>query len=305
MSKLALIFPGQGSQAVGMGRELALKYEAAADIYSRAGEALGWDVAGLCFEGPEEKLAGTDMAQAALYVNSAAAAAVLSESGIKGDVVSGHSLGEYSALAASGAISFEEGLRLVSLRGKVMAAAADKKPGLMAAIIGLGDDRVEAICSQSGEVWPVNYNSPGQLVISGERESVERALEAAREKGAKRTVKLNVSGSFHSPLMNEAAEKMGEYLAEIRFREPDPPFISSISCEYESAVNLRDLLVRQIVSPVRWRQTVQRLIKDGAESFLEVGNGKVLCGLIRRIDKGVAAANVSDPKSLDKVLAAI
>jgi [acyl-carrier-protein] S-malonyltransferase len=286
-----------------MGGDLAVEFEAAVQIYRRAGEILGWHVADLSFHGPDDRLNLTEFAQVALYVNSAAAMAVLAESGIHGDVVSGHSLGEYSALAASGAISFEEGLRLVAQRGEVMAQAARRHPGAMAAVIGLDDGQVEEITARVGRVWPVNYNCPGQLVISGETEAVEAAMAAATEAGARKVVRLAVSGSFHSPLMQEAAEAMRITLAEVRFAEPAPPFLSSISCEYEKAAGLADLLVRQIVSPVRWRQTVERLISDGVDRFLEVGNGKVLSGLIRRIDRDVAIANVSDPASLEKALA--
>ncbi len=302
MGKLALVFPGQGSQAESMGADLAQKHDAAAEVYRRAGEFLGWSVAELSFSGPEERLNRTEFAQVALYVNSVAAMAVLSEMGIAGDFVSGHSLGEYSALAAAGAFTFEDGLRLVARRGEAMAAAAREHPGAMAAILGLEDREVEEVCSRAGDVWPVNYNCPGQLVISGETEAVARAMAAAGEAGAKKTVRLPVSGSFHSPLMQEAADVMREPLVAVEFRNPAPPFISSISCAYEGAADLPELLVRQIVSPVRWRQTVERLIADGADRFLEVGNGKVLSGLIRRISKDVNAVNVSDAASLKKAL---
>lgn len=303
--KLALVFPGQGSQSVGMGRELARNYDVAASLFKRAGEALGWDVESLCFEGPVEELQRTDKAQVALYVSSAAAAAVLDEVNVRADVVSGHSLGEYSALAASGAVSFEEGLELVAKRGQAMQAAALKAPGAMAAIIGLDDDLVEAICSESGNVWPVNYNCPGQLVVSGEKAAVQSAMSRAEKEGAKKTVELKVSGSFHSPLMQEAADVMAQRLAGVAFQKPRPPFLSSISCEYEEAENLGDLLVRQIISPVRWRQAVERLIRDGVNIFIEAGNGKVLSGLIRRIDGNVKTATAGDLKSIEKALSAL
>lgn len=297
--KLALVFPGQGSQVVGMGREMALEYEVAAEVYQAASEQLGWDVAELCFEGPEERLNRTDKAQVALFVNSAAAAAVLNEKGLRGDATSGHSLGEYSALAASGAISFKQGLDLVNRRGQAMQRAAADRPGSMAAIIGLEDRQVEEICDKAGQVWPVNYNCPGQLVISGETDFVYRAMERAAQLGARKTVELKVSGSFHTPLMRGAAGEMKQELAMTDFTEPQPPFLSSISCEYETAAGLADLLVRQMVSPVRWRQAVERLIDDGVDRFIEVGNGKVLSGLVRRINREVVILNVSDPDSLD------
>jgi [acyl-carrier-protein] S-malonyltransferase len=305
MGKLALIFPGQGSQAVGMGADLAVEYEAAADIYRRAGELAGWHVADVSFHGPEAKLNQTEFAQVALYVNSMAVMAVLREHGVDGDVVSGHSLGEYSALAAAGAVNFAEGLNLVSLRGRAMNEAARQRPGTMAAIIGLEDAQVEEICAKSGEVWPVNYNCPGQLVISGETESVRRAIAKAKQAGAKKTIELAVSGSFHSPLMRAAAGIMKEHLAKVKFKELKLPFMSSISCKYEDAGSLADLLVRQIVSPVRWRQAVERLVEDGVDRFLEVGSGKVLTGLIRRITRNVKTANAFDPGSLRQALEVI
>lgn len=303
MGKLVFVFPGQGSQSVGMGKELADVYEPAAAVYQTAEEELGPDFKRLSFEGPAESLGLTENAQVALFVNSMAVQAVLSkETAIKADVVTGHSLGEYSALAASGALSFKDGLHLVASRGRAMSEATAERPGAMAAILGLEDNRVEAICSDSGEVWPVNFNSSGQVVISGETASVERAMQKAEKAGAKKVVRLAVSGSFHSPLMRSAAGLMKEKLELVDFHDPAPPFFSSISCEYEDAAGLKDLLVRQIVSPVLWRQTIELLIEDGADRFLEVGNGKVLSGLIRRINRDVVTANASDPGSLGKAM---
>jgi len=309
MGKIALVFPGQGSQAVGMGEELAAAHPAAARIFEQAGDVLGWDVAKLCFTGPGEELSLTEFAQPALYVASLAAMAVIEEKGIVAEAVTGHSLGEFSALAAAGAVSFEEGLKLVARRGEVMAAAAHKQPGSMAAILGLEDFQVEEICTASGQVWAVNYNCPGQLVISGETAAVRAAMRAAEEAGAKKVVELAVSGSFHTPLMDGAAAEFREILAEKDFRDPEPGFISSITCEAENASSLQELMSRQMVSPVRWRQTIEKMIGGGFDTFVEVGSGKVLTGLIKRICKvtgsEVAALNVADTSSLEKTMAAL
>ncbi|MHB1390257.1 MAG: ACP S-malonyltransferase [Thermoleophilia bacterium] len=303
MGKLALVFPGQGSQAVGMGAAMALRYETAAAVFRHADELLGWSVADLCFQGPAEKLNRTEFSQPALFVSSVAILGALRERGVTGDVVTGHSLGEYSALLAAGAMDFTTGLELVAFRGRIMAEAAQENPGSMAAVLGLTDDQVEEVCTRIGNVWPVNYNSPGQVVISGETGAVRQAGEEAAVAGAKKVVELAVSGAFHSPLMATAAARMREHLVGVELREPQPPFVSSISCEAERASGLKDLLVSQMVSPVRWRQTVDGLIAGGVDRFLEIGSGKVLCGLIRRINRDVSAANVSDPEGLEKALA--
>ena len=186
-----------------------------------------------------------------------------------------------------------------------MSKAAAVRPGSMAAIIGLEDDEVEAFCAESGEVWPVNYNSPGQLVVSGGSEAVEAVMNKAEAAGARKTVLLPVTGAFHSPFMRDAADRLKEMLADTVFQEPQPPFLSSVSCQYEAADGLGDLMELQVVSPVRWRQSVEKLIADGVDRFIEVGSGKVLSGLIRRIDREVTAANVSDTASLDKAMALI
>lgn len=305
MGKLALIFPGQGSQAVGMGSDLYREHEAAAALFDEASVQLGWDVAGLCFEGPAERLNQTEFAQPALYVHSAAVHAMLTSRGVAADAVCGHSLGEYSALAAAGSVSFSSGLRLVASRGRLMREAAASRPGAMAAVLGLDDQQVEDICSSAGEVWPVNYNSPGQLVVSGSATSVAAVVEQAKAAGAKKAVILPVSGAFHSPFMRDAAERMKDLLADTVFQDPQPRFFSSTTCEFEESEAMGELMEKQITSPVRWRQAVEKLIAGGFDRFVEVGSGKVLCGLIKRIDPGVAAVSISGPASVDKALAVI
>lgn len=305
MNGLAFVFPGQGSQSVGMGVQMAERFKSAAAVYQRADNRLGWKISDLCRSGPAEKLNATEYAQPALFVDSMAALAVLEEKGIRASAVLGHSMGEYSALAASGAVDFEAGLDLVAKRGEIMGRAAREKPGAMAAILGLKDSEVEDICFGIEGVWPVNYNSPGQLVISGEAEAVRSAMETAKSAGAKKVVELAVSGPFHSPLMNEAAVEMQQSLEAVSFKEPEPPFFSSVTCRSEPVVGLADLMATQMVSPVRWRQSVEKLIAAEINTFFEVGNGKVLSGLIKRIDKSVTAMNVSDPASLDTAMAAI
>lgn len=309
MGRIALVFPGQGSQAVGMGAELAAAYPAAAQVFERTCEALGRDLPGLCHRGPAGTLDLTQHAQPALYAVSMAAMAVLEEKDVDAEVVCGHSLGEYSALAAAGVVDFETGLLLMARRGEIMARAAEKRPGAMAAVLGLDDAQVEEICAGAGEVWPVNYNSPGQLVVSGETAAVEQAMRAAVEAGARKVVRLAVSGAFHTPLMADAAAELQEFLAGVEMREPETAFVSSITCEYASAAGLKELLVRQMVSPVRWAQTVQRLIGEGFDTYVEVGSGKVLAGLIKRIAKDagneVQILSAADPAGIDKTLAAL
>jgi len=296
------MFPGQGSQAVGMGRDLYDAHEAARFTYEAAATVLGYDIAELSFEGPAEKLAQTEYTQPALLTHSIATLRVLQESDFGFDLALGHSLGEYSALVATDALGFDDALRLVKRRGEAMTAAARRQPGAMAAVLGLDADAVEGLCQTVTDVWPANFNSPGQVVVSGSEAGVEALVAAANAAGAKRCLKLNVSGAFHSPLVAEAVDELRPLLEETAFAEPAPSFFSVCTVDYE-VEDFALLLQRQIVSPVRFEQSVRRLLTEGYNSYLEVGQGNVLAGLVKRIAPEAAAASAGDPGSLERVLA--
>jgi [acyl-carrier-protein] S-malonyltransferase len=293
----ALMFPGQGSQAVGMGRDLFEAHEIVRTTYDDASAALGYDIAALSFEGPAERLGQTDVTQPALLVNSVAVFRLLAERGLRFDVALGHSLGEYSALVATGALPFHEAVEIVRRRGEAMLAAARTHPGGMAAVIGLDDARVEEICAGLADAWPANYNSPGQLVVSGSRAGLERLQEQALAAGARKVVPLAVSGAFHSPYMAPAADALGAALAAAAWAAPSPRFFSVCSVDYEAG-DFAALLHRQVTSPVRFTQSVCRLIADGCDAFLEVGPGAVLSGLVRRIGPETAIARAGDVDSV-------
>ena len=296
-SRLAVVFPGQGSQVVGMGRDLYDEHEVVRATYDEAGSALGFDLAEVSFEGPAETLGRTDITQPALLTNSIATLRLLQERGLTFDVALGHSLGEYSALVATGAVAFGDAVRLVSQRGVAMLAAAEAAPGGMAAVIGLDDAAVEALCEEIGGLWPANFNSPGQVVVSGAREALEMLAQRAPEAGARKVMPLAVSGAFHSPLVDPAVAAMREPLDAIDWAVPDPAFFSVCSVAYEQS-GFADLLCRQIVSPVRFTQAIRKLGSEGFESYLEIGSGSVLCGLIRRIAPEARTARVSDASTL-------
>ncbi|MBN1894144.1 ACP S-malonyltransferase [bacterium] len=287
----AFLFPGQGSQFVGMGRDLFERSEIGKSCFESAGRVLGTDIATVCFNGPEEKLKETRHTQPALVIHSTVACRLLAGRGIVPDCAAGHSLGEFSALIAAGALSFEKGLALVRERSLLMQDAGSARPGAMAAVIGLAPDAVEEICveaRQTGTVQPANYNSPEQTVISGSPEGVARASEIARGKGAKRVVELAVSGAFHSPLMEEAADKFVRMLQAFVFEEPSVPVFSNVSAAGSTDPSLlRENAGLQMTSPVRWVQTVQNMVSDGVTRFYEVGPGRVLAGLVKRIDRNV------------------
>jgi [acyl-carrier-protein] S-malonyltransferase len=306
MGKTAWVFPGQGSQYLGMGRSAAEAEPAAKALLDRASELLGYDLAALCWVGPEEKLKQTEYTQPALLTVSTMLSAVLRSQGRAPDVVAGHSLGEYSALVAADSIDFEAAVALVAKRGQLMEEAMPAGRGTMAVLLGLDYQQVAAICQEAAQgevVEPANINCPGQIVISGHRAAVERAMALGAQRGARRVVELDVSGPFHSSLMRPAAEAFARHLAEVELRDPEAAFAANATADYVSdAAGIRSVLVKQLYSPVRWEETIQRLIADGVEAFVEVGPGRVLAGLIKRISRKVKVVGFQEMEELEKVL---
>jgi [acyl-carrier-protein] S-malonyltransferase len=303
---IAFLFPGQGSQAVGMGKELADKYPVARQTFDEADEALGYQLSQLCFDGPEEKLRLTEITQPAILTASVAALRVLHEKGLHPTFVAGHSLGEYSAHVAAGTITFADAVRTVRNRGKYMQEAVPVGVGAMAAILGMDLEKVTGVCADAaqGEVCaPANINSAEQIVISGHAAAVERATKIASERGAKRAIMLSVSAPFHCSLMKPAQDRLAADLQSLRFQKPGVPIVCNVDAALiEDADRSRDALVRQVTGAVQWARSMQLLIDKGIQTFVEVGPGKVLCGLMRQIDRSKACGNVGDDASLLKTL---
>jgi len=298
--KIAFCFPGQGSLEAGMGRDIAEAVPDAMEVFDRASEASGLDLKRLCFESPLEDLVHTEVQQPALVATSLAVLAALQSTGIKPDYVVGHSVGEFAALAAASALETEETIALVRERGLAMAEAARQHPGSMAAILGLEDEVVELLCRRILGVWPANYNCPGQIVVSGEDGAVDECCAEAAREGARRTVKLRVSGAFHSPLVARAADRLKPAIERVRFHDPAAPFMSTVTAKIEPAQRLGTVLVDQLTAPVRFTQAASALARDGVRTFVEVGPGNVLSGLVRRIDRNVKTVAVNNLASLKK-----
>jgi len=305
-SSIAFLFPGQGSQSVGMGKELAEKYAIARQTFAEADEALGHKLSQACFEGSEEQLRLTEVTQPAILTTSVAAWRVLGEKGIKASFVAGHSLGEYSAHVAAGTLSFVDAVRTVRLRGKYMQEAVPVGVGAMAAILGLGLEAVIEVCREAaqGQVCePANINSGEQVVISGHTAAVERGAKLADARGAKRAKVLPVSAPFHCSLMKPAQDRLAPDLHKLAFQRPRIPVASNVDAILvEDADGSRDALIRQVTRPVQWEPSMRVLMAQGVDTFVEIGPGRVLCGLLRQIDRSRAAVNVEDEASLQKTL---
>ncbi|MDP9147062.1 MAG: ACP S-malonyltransferase [Acidobacteriota bacterium] len=309
MGKVAFMFPGQASQYPGMGKELAETYASAKAVFDEADKALGFSISKMCFEGSEEDLKLTANTQPAILTCSVATYRVLEEKGLVPDFVAGHSLGEYSALVASGALKFADAVKLVRKRGTYMQEAVPAGEGAMAAIMGLSPAVVIDVCKRAaqGQVCtPANLNSPDQTVISGHPDAVKRAVELASQAGAKRATILPVSAPFHSALMMPAQEKLSNDLKKVHFEDLRVPLVTNVDADtIEKGEQAREALVRQVSTAVRWEESVRLLIEEGVNTFVEVGPGKVLTGLLRQIERSVAALNVEDEQSLAKTVGKI
>ena len=307
-SSIGLVFPGQGSQSVGMGRALVEAYPELRHFYEEASSVLGYDIASLCFEGPVEQLNLTEYTQPALLVSSVAALQVFKPLGITPAAVAGHSLGEYSALVAAGGITYREAVMVVQKRGRYMAEAVPPGTGLVAALLGLTADVVREVCrdaSSVGVVAAANFNSPGQIVVAGEKAAVERAIELAKAKGCKKAIPLPVSVPVHTPLMRKAADRLAGDLASIAWSDLKMPLINNAEAKaLAKASDIQASLVRQLPSSVLWEDSVRTMAAMGVTTFVEVGPGTVLSGLIKRILPDVMTLNVNDPKSLEATRAA-
>ena len=309
--KTAFLFPGQGAQVVGMGAEIAEGFEAAAEIFKKANNLVGFDLSRICFEGPSEQLNTTAISQPAIFITSAAILEVLktnpATSAIKADVTAGLSLGEYTALYAAGVISFEDALFLVQKRGQAMQAAADATEGAMVSIIGLEEEKVSQLCAEASEgeiLAAVNFNCPGQIVISGSKSACRRAEQLSEKYGAVKAVPLEVAGAFHTEMMSSAADALKEALQNCKIAEPsETRIIANINAEYyQSAKKIAEGLIKQLTCPILWQKCMERLLADGVKRFCEIGPGRVLTGLMRRISRKTKVINVSSLEAIRDII---
>jgi [acyl-carrier-protein] S-malonyltransferase len=307
MKKTAFLFPGQASQYVGMARDIHTEFDSVRGLFERASEILGYDLAEICFEGPEEKLMQTAYTQPAVFVHSCTIDMLLRGNGVRADVAAGHSLGEYSALVSAGALTFDDAMKAIARRSRAMQDDCEESPGTMAAITGLEPDMIEKVLSEiEGIVVPANFNSPGQVVISGEIDAVDDACRRLKEAGARRALRISVGGAYHSPLMSRSAKIMTGVIGnELEFGEFGFPVYANISGEPVSDGNVfRDLLSRQISSPVLWSRSIENMYRDGIRNFVEVGPGRVLQGLLKRIlkDAEIEASGVDTLEDMEILL---
>ena len=306
MGKIAFIFAGQGAQAIGMGKELCENFEVADKVFNEATDALGLDMKKLCFEGDEETLKITENTQPAILTMSVAALRVLEEKGIKADVVAGLSLGEYSAHVASGSIAFADAVRLVRKRGKYMQEEVPIGKGAMAAILGMDEEGVYEVCKKASEFGicePANFNCPGQIVVAGETLAVEKAAEIAKEMGAKRAMMLPVSAPFHCQMLAGAGEKLAREMENVEFSDMLVPLMTNVTADFiNSKDEIKDILVKQVSSGVKWQKIIEKMLADGVDTFIEIGPGKALSGFVKKIDKTVKILNVEDMASLENTL---
>lgn len=308
--KIAFLFPGQGAQIVAMGKDVAQNFAVADDIFNQANEILGYDIKTLCFEGPQEELNKTNISQPAIFTVSAAILEVLKTeektSFIKADVTAGLSLGEYTALYAAGVMSFEDALKLVDKRGKAMQAAADASKGSMVSILGLDEEKVNALCEEASQgqlLVPANFNCPGQIVITGDVEACNRAVELAPKYDAVKAIPLAVAGAFHSEMMGPAADDLGSAIAQTQLNMPEVKVIANIKADYYNSTNeIADGLVKQLVQPILWQNCMEKLLADGVEDFYEIGPGRVLTGLMRKINRKNKVKNISSLEAVNELL---
>ncbi|EQB89827.1 [acyl-carrier-protein] S-malonyltransferase [Clostridium punense] len=309
MRKVGFVFPGQGAQYVGMGKELYDNFSEAREVFNKADEILGRNISNLCFQGPIEELTSTDNTQVAILTTSIAALEVLKKHNINPSLVAGLSLGEYSALVASGALSFEDALSLVEKRGRFMREDSEKNKGEMAAVLGVSEEVIQQVCNlckDLGVISIANYNCPGQIVIAGEMEPLNKAIELLSEKGAKKIIKLPVSGAFHTELLENASNKLRKELDMVDFKTFSVTFIPNLTGDIlESVENLKDILKNQVKNSVQWEKSINTMINEGVDTFIEVGPGKALSGFVKKINRSLNVYNVEDVASLNKALEAL